>query len=40
MALARVDTTSSLVVMESMKMELRIVSEIDGVVAAIRCNAV
>jgi 3-methylcrotonyl-CoA carboxylase alpha subunit len=27
------------VVMDSMKMELRIVSEIDGVVAAVRCNA-
>jgi len=27
------------VVMESMKMELRIVSEIDGVVAGIRCTA-
>jgi 3-methylcrotonyl-CoA carboxylase alpha subunit len=27
------------VVMESMKMELRIASEINGVVAAIRCNA-
>jgi 3-methylcrotonyl-CoA carboxylase alpha subunit len=27
------------IVMESMKMELRIVSEIDGLVAAVRCKA-
>jgi 3-methylcrotonyl-CoA carboxylase alpha subunit len=35
----QVKTGDVAVVIESMKMELRIVSEIDGVVAAIRCNA-